>query len=110
MIMTILERTREIGIMKALGAEPGMVRRLFLMETALVGLLGGAIGLVLAALASVAGNAIFRIWLRNAGVTEKVGALFSIPLQLVVGAGAGGRGQPAGRRLAEPPRRAPAAA
>jgi hypothetical protein len=44
-----------------------------------VGLLGGAIGLVLAALASVAGNAIFRIWLKNAGVTEKVGALFSIP-------------------------------
>jgi putative ABC transport system permease protein len=86
MIMTILERTREIGIMKALGAEPGVVRRLFLMETALVGLLGGAIGLVLAALASVAGNAIFRIWLKNAGVTEKVGALFSIPLQLVVGA------------------------
>jgi putative ABC transport system permease protein len=86
MIMTILERTREIGIMKALGAEPGMVRRLFLVETALVGLLGGAIGLVLAALASVAGNAIFHIWLKNAGVTEKVGVLFSIPLQLVVGA------------------------
>jgi putative ABC transport system permease protein len=86
MIMTILERTREIGIMKALGAEPSMVRRLFLVETALVGLFGGAVGLVLAALASVAGNAIFRIWLKNAGVTEKIGALFSIPLQLVVGA------------------------
>ena len=86
MIMTILERTREIGIMKALGAKPSMVRRLFLVETALVGLLGGAIGLVLAALASVAGNAIFRLWLKNAGVTEKIGALFSIPLQRVVGA------------------------
>ena len=86
MIMTILERTREIGIMKSLGAEPGMVRRLFLVETALVGLLGGAIGLVLAALAGVAGNAIFRIWLKNAGVTEQIGALFSIPLQRVVGA------------------------
>jgi ABC-type lipoprotein release transport system permease subunit len=85
-IMTILERTGEIGIVKALGAEPGMVRRLFLVETALVGPLGGAIGLVLAALASVAGNAIFRIWLKNAGVTERIGALVSIPLQLVVGA------------------------
>jgi ABC-type lipoprotein release transport system permease subunit len=83
-IMTILERTGEIGIVTALGAEPGIVRRLFLVETALVGLLGGAIGLVLAALASVAGNAIVRIWLKNAGVADKIGALFSIPLQLAV--------------------------
>jgi putative ABC transport system permease protein len=85
MIMTILERTREIGIMKALGAEPGTVRRLFLTETALVGLIGGVVGLLLAALASVVGNAIFRIWMTGQGYTPP-GNLFVIAPTLIVGA------------------------
>jgi ABC-type antimicrobial peptide transport system permease subunit len=59
LIMTVLERIREIGIMKALGAEPGAVRMIFLVETALVGLIGGLFGLALATLGSVVGNIIF---------------------------------------------------
>ncbi len=45
MATAVLERTREIGIMKALGARNRDVGRLFLSESAAIGLLGGAIGL-----------------------------------------------------------------
>lgn len=47
MAMSVLERTREIGIMKALGATRRDILRLFLMEAASIGLVGGSIGLLL---------------------------------------------------------------
>lgn len=46
MVMSVLERTREIGIMKALGARDRDVRRLFVCEAAAIGLLGGLLGLL----------------------------------------------------------------
>ncbi len=46
MVMSIIERTREIGIMKVIGAEVGNIRGLFLMEAGLIGLIGGIIGVV----------------------------------------------------------------
>lgn len=45
MIMSIYERTREIGVMKVLGAELKDIKRLFLFEAGLIGLLGGVIGI-----------------------------------------------------------------
>ncbi len=45
MVMSILERYREIGIMKAVGATDGDVQRIFLFESGAIGLLGGSIGL-----------------------------------------------------------------
>ncbi|MBI4174421.1 MAG: ABC transporter permease [Candidatus Aenigmarchaeota archaeon] len=46
MFMSTFERTREIGIMKALGATDNTVLMIFLSEAALVGFSGGLIGLV----------------------------------------------------------------
>jgi len=46
MYTAVLERTREIGIMKAVGARNGQVLRLFLIESGLLGLVGGTIGTV----------------------------------------------------------------
>lgn len=46
--VSLLERTREIGIMKALGIKRSDVRRIFLTEALLIGILGGALGLALA--------------------------------------------------------------
>jgi len=45
MVMSILERYREIGIMKAVGATDGDVQRIFLFESGAIGLLGGLFGL-----------------------------------------------------------------
>lgn len=47
MIMSIYERTREIGIMKVVGATLGDIRWLFLTEAGLIGLAGGLVGLAL---------------------------------------------------------------
>jgi len=44
MFMSIMERTREIGIMKAIGATNRTVLVMFLTESVLIGLIGGAIG------------------------------------------------------------------
>lgn len=45
MIMSIYERTREIGTLKAIGASRGDIRRLFMLEAGMIGLLGGLVGL-----------------------------------------------------------------
>jgi hypothetical protein len=46
MIMAVYERTKEIGILKAIGASPGQIRGLFVVESALIGLLGGVVGTI----------------------------------------------------------------
>jgi ABC-type antimicrobial peptide transport system permease subunit len=46
MVMATLERTREIGVMRACGATRGAVRRLFTIEAALLGFWGGVFGVL----------------------------------------------------------------
>jgi putative ABC transport system permease protein len=47
LVMAILERRREIGIMKAIGASDGDVKKLFFAEAGAMGILGGVIGVAL---------------------------------------------------------------
>lgn len=46
-LMTVIERTKEIGVMKAIGATNSKVLGIFLAESAMIGLIGGAIGTVI---------------------------------------------------------------
>ncbi|HMQ65636.1 MAG TPA: ABC transporter permease [Arachnia sp.] len=50
MLVSVTERIREIGLRKALGAKPDTIRTQFLMEAAILGLLGGFLGLGIAAI------------------------------------------------------------
>ena len=47
MVMSIYERTREIGVMKVLGATVADIRRLFLTEAAFIGFMGGLVGVAI---------------------------------------------------------------
>ena len=56
MAMSIAERTREIGIKRAIGASRARIVREFVIESALIGAIGGAIGLALGAAVVFAAN------------------------------------------------------
>lgn len=58
--ISVTERTKEIGIMKALGATPTNIQRLFLVEGGLIGLAGGVLGLVSALGISYALNTVIE--------------------------------------------------
>ena len=52
MIMSVYERTREIGVMKVLGCLVGNIRTIFLMEAGFIGFMGGVLGVGLSYLLS----------------------------------------------------------
>jgi putative ABC transport system permease protein len=47
MLVSVAERTREIGVSKALGAKSSTVKRQFLTESVMISLMGGAAGVIL---------------------------------------------------------------
>ena len=83
MIMSILERTREIGIMKAIGGSDSEIMRIFFFEASLIGLLGGTFGVIAGWIVDRLANfAVNRWMLTRAEHIE----FFSIPWYLWVGA------------------------
>ena len=84
MVMSILERYREIGIMKAVGATDGDVQRIFLFESGTIGLLGGVFGLALAWVVSVVINAVVNAIAGEQGVPPM--AYFRFPWWLCLSA------------------------
>jgi putative ABC transport system permease protein len=81
MVMSILERTREIGIMKAIGASNDDVRKIFLVEASVIGLFGGAAGIMLGWLVGRLINFGANVYIRSQGGTP--GILFSLPPWLI---------------------------
>lgn len=72
LLVTVAERTREIGIRKAMGANSKTIRQQFLIESIVIGQLGGILGIFLGILA---GN----------GVSLLIGSAFIIPWNWIIG-------------------------
>ncbi len=83
MVMSILERTREIGVMKAIGASDPDVRWIFLIEASLIGLVGGVAGIALGWLVGKAINFSANYYLRTQDIPAT--NLFTIPWWLAAG-------------------------
>ncbi|MFJ7935067.1 ABC transporter permease [Sporosarcina sp. NPDC096371] len=88
MTMAVTERTREIGVMKAIGADPKLIQRLFLMESAWIGIVGTLFAVVISYGVSIVSNYVLPIIVTAALGEEDFGDMtvtFSvIPWQLVV--------------------------
>lgn len=80
MMMSIYERTKEIGVIKVLGCSLRNIRQMFLMEAACIGLIGGVIGNILSFLVSALINAVTG----HGAVMGFDGNISYIPLWLVL--------------------------
>jgi len=83
MIMAIYERTREIGLMKAVGASKGTIGKLFMIEASIIGFLGGAFGLGIGYGLTVIANKVGNYFLDKEDIP--LTNLIELPLYLVVG-------------------------
>lgn len=82
MAMAVIERTREIGILKALGARGRDIRRIFLIEAAGIGAAGGIVGLACGIVAGIVMNAVAHgLWDLPGGLR-----LFFVSIPLAAGA------------------------
>ncbi len=79
MLMSVLERRREIGIMKAVGATNWQLQTLFVVEGGLIGLVGGVCGLLLAWSISIPGDAWVRSMVRRDMNITLTGSIFAFP-------------------------------
>lgn len=85
----VIERTREIGIKKAVGARSGRILREFLLEAAVIGVLGGIIGIVLGVALAAGINASSRasgllLFLVTPNLLLKV-FVFAVAISVVAG-------------------------
>lgn len=85
MIMSILERTREIGIMKAIGAEDREIKLIFFVEAGVIGLTGGILGVLVAwGIDGIANRLAYKFILQPQGASYI--DFFAIPPYLWLGA------------------------
>lgn len=84
LVMAILERRREIGIMKAIGASDADVKKLFFAEAAVMGLFGGTLGVALGWLIGRVINLGANLYLSRQNFPPE--NLWTVPWWLVAGA------------------------
>jgi putative ABC transport system permease protein len=89
-MMSVYERIREFGVMRALGARRGFIFRLVLLEALLLALMGGLLGLGVGSLASSAINlyTLDQVGLALSAVTARL-SLFALGIALLLGLTAG---------------------
>ena len=84
LVTSVVERTREIGVLKALGATDRQVMLLFLAEGSVIGLLGGLLGLGLAWAISIPGDGYVRQLIQDQSPEKLVSdTVFEFPPWLV---------------------------
>jgi putative ABC transport system permease protein len=84
MIMNVLERRREIGILKSIGAKDRDILQMFLTEGLIVGLAGGLIGLGIGVMVSVISSGYIRQFLEQRLEEPIQDSLFAYPLWLII--------------------------
>lgn len=84
LVMAILERRREIGIMKAIGASDGDVKKLFFAEAGAMGILGGIVGVALGWAIGQVINVGTNVYLKRQSLPPE--HFWAVPLWLVGGA------------------------
>ncbi len=85
MLVAVTERTKEVGLIKALGATPATIRNQFLFESIIISLFGAVFGIIL----GVAVGNIFSIVLRTGFVVPWLWIVTGIVICSVVGLAAG---------------------
>ena len=85
MLVSVTERTREIGIRKSLGARTGSILLQFLSESAIITLLGGLIGIVLGVVGAQAIGGVIGFSARISAVTVLGASAFSAAVGIFFG-------------------------
>ncbi len=82
MTVTLLERTKEIGIMRTIGASPNDVKYLFVSESVVVGFMGGLTGIIMGVTLGVTVNVFLNLVAGQFGGQSVT--LFSFPINFLV--------------------------
>jgi ABC-type antimicrobial peptide transport system permease subunit len=82
MVMSILERRREIGVLKSLGADEREIRLLFLAESGMIGFIGSIAGIAFGWIISRVASAVAKYYMIKEGMPAT--ELFALPVWLVL--------------------------
>lgn len=95
MMMSIYERTKEIGVLKVLGCDMRVIRNMFLIESGFIGFMGGVIGVVFSYGVSLAMNELLNIAKMMTGMEGDISripswlAMMAVGFAILVGMAAG---------------------
>ena len=85
MLVSVSERTREIGLRKALGAEPARIQMQFLIESITLSLMGGFIGIILGIVIALIGTKLLNTAFQISYSAIALGAGFSAAVGIIFG-------------------------